>query len=204
MKKATPFLLVILLAILSLQNGISQNSDYSKLTISIDPMGFLFFGPALNVGYSVNANWVIKANVRRSSWGLLANKIRSYDDKQLYDFTGMGYAVGANRYMESIYEGYYYGAFISLDIQNTKYAENSDWAWHEKTITYGLLVNGGKRFPLGSMFYIDAGVVIGGGLVRWDWDYDDPAAGVDDPEARSGNSFMPIGALEFAFGIYLF
>jgi len=202
---ATHLLSVIILVIFMSTQGFSQSSDYSKLTVSVDPMGFLFFGPALNVGWSLNDNTVIKVNIRRTSWGLLANKIRNNDpDDMLYEFTGMGYAIGANRFLETIESGYYYGAFLSLDIQNTKYAENSEWAWHEKTVTYGLVGNGGKRFTLGSQFYVDAGAIIGVGLVRYDWDYDDPSVGADDPEPRNGTSFMPIGALELAFGMFLF
>lgn len=204
-RKITPYLLVIILLIFMLTKGFSQNSDYSKLTISIDPMGLLFFGPSLNIGWSLNDETVIKANIRRNSWGLLARSIRTHDsDNMLYKFTGMGYAIGVNRFLEDIEAGYYYGGFLSIDIQNTKYAENSAWSWHEQTISYGLLANGGRRFKIGSQFYIDAGAVLGVALVRYNWDYDNPAAGVGDTEPRKGTSFIPIGSLELAFGIFLF
>ena len=196
-------LLLVALVILSLTKGFSQNSDYSKLTVSIDPMGFLFFGPALNVGYSINENTVIKANVRVVSWGLLAYKIRATND-ELYKFGGMGYSLGVNRFLDNVESGIYYGGFLSLDIQNTKYSENSEWAWHEKTTTYGLLANGGKRFKLGSKYYVNAGAALGIGVVRYNWEYDDPSVGIDDPEARKGTSVIPIGGLELAFGMFLF
>jgi len=204
-RKVTHYLLVIILVVFVLTESFSQNSNYSKLTVSIDPMGLLFFGPALNVGYAINEKTVIKANVRRNSWGLLASKIRGHDpDKMLYKFTGMGYAIGVNRFVENIEAGYYYGGFLSIDIQNTKYAKDSESAWNEQTISYGLLANGGRRFKIGSQFYVNAGAALGVALVRWHWEYDDPSVGLDDPEARKGTSFVPIGGLELAFGIFLF
>lgn len=196
-------LLLVFLVISTLTRGFSQNSDYPKLAVSIDPMGLLFFGPALNVGYAINEQTVLKANVRIVSWGLLAYKIRA-TESELYSFGGMGYSIGANRFLENVESGIYYGGFLSLDIQNTKYSENTDWAWHEKTMTYGLLANGGKRFKIGSQFYVNAGAAIGVALVRYNWDYDDPSVGLEDPEARKGTSFVPIGGLELAFGIFLF
>lgn len=206
MKKIS--ILSLLLAVLLIfppTKGFSQNSDYSKLTVSLDPMGLLFFGPSLNLGWSLNEKTVLKLNVRRNSWGLLARKIRTHDpDKMLYKFGGMGYAIGGTRFVKNIEAGYYYGAFLSLDIQNTKYGENEEWAWHERTMSYGLLVNGGKRFKLGSRFYVDAGAVLGAALVSWQWEYDDEAAGINDPEARKGTSFIPIGSLELAFGMFIF
>ncbi len=201
-RKDTHYLLVIILVISTLTKGFSQNSDYSKLTVSFDPMGFLFFGPAINVGYTLNENTVIKANVRIVSLGLLAKNIRATEN-ELYKFGGMGYSIGAIRFMENVDSGIYYGGFLSLDIQNTKYSENSEWAWHEKTTTYGLLVNGGKRFKFGSKYYVNAGVSIGVGVVRYNWEYDDPTVGIDDPEERKGTSVFPIGGLELAFGMFL-
>lgn len=202
-KKSIYSLLLIVLIFSTLARGFSQNSDYSKLAVSIDPMGFLFFGPALNVGFSINEKTVIKANVRVVSWGLLAYKIRA-TDSELYSFGGMGYSIGANRFLESVESGIYYGGFLSLDIQNTKYSENTEYAWHEQTMSYGLLANGGKRFKIGSKFYINAGAAFGVALVRYHWEYDDPSVGLDDPEERKGTSFVPIGGLELAFGIFLF
>ena len=140
---------------------------------------------------------------RAVSLGLLAYSIRANND-DLYDFGGAGYSIGVNRFLENVESGIYYGAFLSLDIQNTKYEENSDFSWHENTKTYGLLVNAGKRIPLGDKFYINAGAVLGIGLVHYEWEYDDPAVGLTDPEARDGNSVIPIGGLELAFGILLF
>ncbi len=122
----------------------------------------------------------------------------------LYEFSGMGYAIGVDRFLKNVEAGYYYGAFLSLDIQNTKYLENSEWSWHEQTISYGLLANGGKRFKIGSRFYLNAGAVLGMAIVRYHWEYDDPSVGIDDPEARKGTSFIPIGSLELAFGMFLF
>ena len=165
-RKGTNYLLVIILVISTFTRGFSQNSDYSKLAVSIDPMGLLFFGPALNVGYSINEKTVIKANVRVVSWGLLAYKIRA-TDSELYSFGGMGYAIGVNRFLENVESGIYYGGFLSLDIQNTKYSENTEYAWHEQTMSYGLLVNGGKQFKIGSQFYVNAGAALGVALVRY-------------------------------------
>jgi len=197
------YLLLVVLVFSTLTRGFSQNSDYSKLAVSIDPIGLLFFGPALNVGWVLNEKTVINVNVRVSSWGLLAWKIRA-TDSELYSFNGMGYAIGGTRFVKNIEAGYYYGAFLSLDIQNTKYSENSPWSWHEQTRSYGLLLNGGKRFKIGSQFYFNAGAVFGAAIVRYHWEYDDESVGETDPEARKGTSFIPIGSLELAFGMFLF
>ena len=132
-------------------------------------MGLLFFGPALNVGYSINEKTVIKANVRVVSLGLLAYKIRA-TDSELYSFGGMGYTIGVNRFLDNVESGIYYGDFLSLDIQNTKYSENTEYAWHEQTMSYGLLINGGKRVKIGSQFYVNAGAALGVALVRYHWE----------------------------------
>ena len=202
-RKCIYMLLLVVLAISTFTRAFSQNSDYSKLTASIDPMGFLFFGPALNVGYSINEKTVIKANVRVVSLGLLAYNIRA-TDSELYNFGGMGFAIGGNRFLENVGSGMYYGGFLSLDIQNTKYSENTEYAWHEQTKSFGLLVNGGKRFNIGSQYYVNAGGVLGFAVVRSHWDYDDPSAGLEDLSERKGSSLIPIGSLELAFGVYLF
>lgn len=196
-------LLLVVLLISTYTCAFSQNSDYTKLAASIDPMGFLFFGPALNVGYSINENTVIKANIRVVSLGLLAYNIRA-TNSDLYSFGGVGFAIGGNRFLENVESGIYYGGYVSLDIQNTKYAENNEYAWHEQTVTYGLLANGGKRFNIGSKYYVNAGGSFGLALVRYHWEYDDPSVGLDDPEARKGSSIIPIGGLELAFGMFLY
>ena len=203
MSKGVKYLLIVMLVGFSLTPTFSQSSDYSKFAVSADPIGFLFFGPGINVGYVLNEKTVVNANVRFVSFGLLAYSMRATANN-MYDFGGMGYSIGANRFVENVESGLYYGAILSLDIQNTKYDENATFAWHEKTTTYGVLVNGGKRFKIGSRYYINAGAVVGIGVVNFNWEYDNPAVGIIDPEAREGSSVIPIGGLELAFGVFLF
>ncbi|MCB9250890.1 MAG: hypothetical protein H6605_00345 [Flavobacteriales bacterium] len=173
-----------------------------KLTASFNPMGFLFFGPALNVGYVVNQTTTLNFDIRRNSMGLLARAIRG-NDPELYSFKGTGFAVGLTKFKNSVEEGLYFGGYLALDIQKTKYIEDNPWAWHETTKTIAILGNVGKRIKLGDKFYLNAGAVVGAGMVKFDWEYDDVAIGITDPEERSGNSFIPIGSLELAIGMFI-
>lgn len=203
-RKGIHLSVVIILLISTWTGGLSQNTDYPKLSVNVDPAGFLFFGPSLNLGWSYNESLVINFNVHRNSWGLLLRGIRASDFPDLYSISGMGYALGSTRFVKNVEEGIYYGAFLVYDIQRAKYSENSAFAWHEQFDNYGVLFNAGKRFKLGSKFYFNAGVVLGGALVKSQWDYDDPSAGIDDLEDREGTSFIPVGSLELAIGMFLF
>ncbi|MFH1119434.1 MAG: hypothetical protein V1775_06390 [Bacteroidota bacterium] len=204
MKRTGAFLiLLIMLSVSPDKGGYSQNTGNIVATVSTNPAGFLFFGPSLNAGWAIDEKTMLHADVRRSSWGLLAWKIRA-SDSSLSGFKGMGYALGAHRYIHSIQEGIYYGGFLSLDIQDTKYSEDQPFSWHERTRSIGLLVSAGKRFKLGSRYYFNAGGVLGGAFLKYHWEYDDLSAGLSDTEARKGNSFIPIGSLELAFGMFLF
>jgi len=194
------FILLILASVYS--KAFSQSSEHSGITVSINPMGLLFYGPSLDLGWKMSEKSMIGLDIRRNSWGLLARKFRA-TDSTLFSFNGMGYAAGFTRFMQNISEGWYLGTLLSLDIQNTKYLENSPFQWHEKTNSLGLLVNAGRRIKLGSQFYFNAGAVIGAAWVRYHWEYDNLVNGFTDPEPRKGNSFFPIGSLELALGFFL-
>jgi len=178
-----------------------QTSKDIKYTVSINPAGVFFFGPSLNFSYVINPNTTVDAGIRRNSWGLLARKIRS--DQTLYEFKGLGYALGATKYAKSIEEGIYYGGIFSIDIQNTKYIKDSPWAWHEKTRTFALLAKAGKRFKIGSQYFVNVGGTLGAGLTKYHWEYDDKLVGIMDEEPRKGSNIWPVGSIELSFGLFL-
>lgn len=176
-----------------------QESSISKFALSVNPLGFLQFGPSISAEVGLTGDLVLNAHFRFASLGLLSYAVNAHDDglDELKGFAfggGMIYFFGDNRNRP------YAGLLIDYNRFDCLYARNASWEWEETINSIVLLFNGGYRFRFESGFFINTGAFFGVAINSWDWDYTDTSYGDSDTDPRTGTDAHPFGMVEVTLG----
>lgn len=174
---------------------LSDEYNISKFALSVNPIGFVQFGPIINVEFGIVKNLVLNTHVRFTPLGLLSYVVRS-DSDGLDKLSGIAYGGGIYYFFGEKRSKPYTGITVEYDKSDALYAKDSQWEWSEIDKTVVLAANGGYRFRFLSGFFINTGANFGVALVKWNWEYSDSTYG----NGGTGNEVKPFGMLEVTFG----
>ena len=177
----------------------SQESSISKFSLSVNPIGFLQFGPSVSAEVGLTGNLALNAHVRFPSLGLLSFVVNAHDDG-LDDLNGFAFGAGAIYFFGDKMNKPYAGVLMDYNRFKCLYAQNESWEWDETINSVVLLLNGGYRFRFESGFFINTGAFFGVAINSWDWDYTDAGYGESDTDPRTGTDAQPFGMVEVTFG----
>ena len=200
-------LMLCLLPVAVMANGPSlaqlEHADHGipKLSLSVNPAGFLFFGPTVDLAFGINSQTGLNVHARFTPLGMLSQVVKIEDDEKPDGYTGVGFGAGAFHFLQQAGEGFYVGAQVEYEKMRTTYDKGEDWEWFEEGKNYVLVLNGGFRKNFNHGIYVNAGAFFGGIYTDYFWEYDDKAYGLNDDEEREGTTFFPVGSLELAIGI---
>jgi hypothetical protein len=142
--------------------NLHQDEGYpiSRLALSINPLGFVEFGPLINAEVGLTKNLVLNSHIRFATLGLLSYVTADWPDR----ITGLAYGGGVLYFFGEKRNKPYVG--ILSEYQKTKdFWENSSEI--DKIITF--MFNGGYRFRFENGFFINTGAFFGLGYSHWVW-----------------------------------
>lgn len=182
----------------------SQNQELPHFSLSINPIGVLFYGPTVDLNIKTGNRTALHANYRATPLSLAARWVKQKDDEKLGVFKGGGFGLGMLWFRPVQNRLIYFGAQIDYDRNHTEYSVSDPWKWFEDAKTLALSANGGYRFKLGERIFLNTGLDIGLARSVYHWDYSDPSAGIADSDPRNGIKYRPIGMLELALGVGIY
>lgn len=171
-----------------------------KFAISLNPLGFLQFGPILSAEIGVKEDVAVNLHVRPSTLGLLTWIIRDHSDG-LDEMSGIGFGGGVLKFFGENRHKPYMGVFLEYDQWTALYGSGDQWEWNKEEKSGVFVFNGGYRFRFGEGFFINTGAFLGAAVGRYNWDYTDTSYGSSDNDPREGTSVTPFGMLELAVGL---
>ncbi len=169
-----------------------------KFAMSVNPLGFIQFGPVLSGEFGLNESTLINAHMRFSSLGLLSWVIRE-TDAGLDELDAFAFGAGIVRFMGYNQNRPYIGFFLERETSNAVYASGylDEWSQDNKTTVF--IFNIGYRFNFNDGFFINTGAFFGGAATTYEWRYKYPDL-IYDPEPRSGEDTNAFGMFEVSFG----
>jgi len=170
-------------------SGSQQNTTLGPVAIGFQPLGFLQFGPVLNVEFRIGHNFVIGPQFRYNALGLVFNAINEFENTMLC----FGAGVGVKHFpIPDQKNKFYYGLAVEYE-----YGESDDYGdWWGTDAGIVSMVNAGYRFRYNSGFYMNLGAFAGVYYNLYDEWFD-----YDDNELHDDSGFMRFaGYLEFGLG----
>ncbi len=206
MKKTFTLILVLLFSAVyaSEPPEIREKADPSNstsLALSVNPAGFLFFGPTLDLGLGISDKTIINMHARFTPLGLLSQTVKKEDGEKAEDFKGVGFGAGIIQFLNTGGSGMYLGGQVEFETMTTTYDIGQDWEWFEEGKNYVFVANAGYRYLLENGMFVNLGLFFGGIYTDYFWEYKDVSYGVNDLEEREGTTLFPVGSLEIAVGI---
>lgn len=179
-----------------------QNDENAmpKFGLSINPLGFVQFGPLINMEVGLTDNVILNMHARVSFLGILTYLINEHEDglDELFGMAGGGgpiYFFGTSRNKP------YAGVLLEFDHLRLLYAQGDQWEWEKTVNSVVFAMNGGYRFRFANGVFINTGAFLGAAIGRYKWEYSDISYGEYDNTSRDGLDVTPFGMLEVAFGI---
>lgn len=180
------------------ENG--ESNPISKFAISINPLGFLQFGPIVSAEIGLKDNLVLNVHARVPFLGLLPYLINEHNDG-LDNLMGFAFGAGSIYFFGTRQHKPYAGVLLEYDHLKLLYAQGDSWEWDKSVNSVVFIMNGGYRFRFNGGFFINTGAFLGAAIGRYKWDYSDPSYGEYDYTAREGTDVTPFGMLEVTIGI---
>lgn len=169
------------------------------LSVSVNPAGFLFFGPTVDVSIGLRSNLAVTAGFRSTTQSPIVKKLKKKSG-EFDQLNGSGLSLGIVCFTPKVNHKLYVGAQLGFDKLHVDYSTDEPWEWYEDAKTYHLGGNIGIRSYVAPRVYLNTGLFLGGMISNYDWDYSDTNYGMSDPESRSGTKIYPNGMLEIAIG----
>lgn len=172
-----------------------ESNSISKFAISINPLGFLQFGPIVCAEIGLQDNLVLNIHARVPFLGLLTYLVNEHRDG-LDKLTGFAFGVGSIYFFGTRQHKPYAGVVLEYNYLKMLYAQGDSWEWDKSLNSVVFIMNGGYRFRFSGGFFINTGAFLGASIGPYKWDYTDPSYGSSDATAREGTSIDPFGMLE--------
>jgi hypothetical protein len=172
---------------------LNSDNSISRFALSVNPLGFVEFGPLVSAEWGLTGNLVLNAHVRFATLGVLTYVVKD-DDGDLDELTGMAYGGGMLYFFGDKRNKPYLGMMGEYEQTQKTYAKNEDWEAIEDDESIIIMFNGGYRFRFNSGFFINTGAFFGVSRCQWFWrnsDGSDPSEGVD---------YTPAGLVEVTIG----
>ena len=177
----------------------SEDNSISPFAISVNPLGFVQFGPIINIEFGFPNNLVFNLHTRFPSLGVLTYV--ALDDRDgIDDLSGSAFGGGLLYFIGHGKSKPYVGGHLEYHSIDILYAQGEQYEWSKTEHAVIFIVNGGYRFRFGGGFFINTGAYLGFSFSSYDWEYTDPSYGIYDTSSRSGNDTTPFGMLETTFG----
>lgn len=177
---------------------ISQD-PISRFALSINPLGFIQFGPLVNAELGIKEDLVINAHVRVPTLGILTYLIRAHSDG-LEELSEFAFGGGLIKFFGENQHKPYAGILLEYGWYHAEFGWGEPWEWYKDEGYVVFVFNGGYRFRFEQGFFINTGAFLGAGIGAYDWEYTDLSYGASDNEPRSGTGVTPFGMLEVTFG----
>lgn len=178
-----------------------DENNISRFALSVNPLGFVQFGPMINAEFGITKNLVLNAHVRFPTLGLLT--IYTYDDDGVNPDELSGYAFGGGMiyFFGEKRNKPYAGAMIEYQKAVLIYDQGETWETEETDNSIGLVLNGGYRFRFKGGFFINTGAYLGAAYTTYTWFYTDPSYVSYDYDEFDGTEIFPFGMVEVTVGI---
>lgn len=187
-----------LMSVKAQDNGTTDNA-MSPVALSVNPLGFLQFGPMVNLEFGIK-NVVINTHARVGTLGLLSYVVNYHEDG-LAQLSSYAFGGGPIIFMGKKQSRPYIGLLGEFDKTYLLNAEGEEWEWEKDMNTIVIALNGGYRFRFNSGFFINTGAYLGAAISQYEWGYTDESYYEDSDPAAEGSEAMPFGMLEVTFGI---
>ena len=170
----------------------------SRFALSVNPLGFLTFGPVISMEVGLTGSLVVNANVRFPSLGLLT-WVAEDEGEGLDELSGIGFAGGLIYFFGDNMGKPYVGGLIGYQKLDGLYAQDDQFEFTQITNAIQFIANGGYRFRFNGGFFINTGGYVGVESSKWEWEYTDSSVGSSD-EITSGNDIGPFWMAEITLG----
>lgn len=180
----------------------NENETYkmSRFALSVNPLGFVQFGPLINAEFGITKSVVLNAHVRFPSLGLLNYVVRT-EDEEMAEMSGIAFGGGILYFFGEHRSKPYVGALLEYETVKFLAEEDEPWEWEETTNAAVFFVNGGYRFRFKSGFFINTGLYLGAVFNSYEWEYTDPDYVSYDHDAFEDTEIIPFGMVEVTVGI---
>lgn len=185
-------------------NAQESDNQISDFSLSINPLGFIQFGPIINAEFGVSENLVLNTHLRAPAFGVLSYVLYA-DEDGLDQLNGIAVGAGLLKFLGENQSKFYAGGFIDYQRTTALYADSEQWEWEETDNTIIFAFNGGYRFRFDGGFFVNTGVYLGGFTSNYEWDYTNTESGgwANDPnfEGETGTAAGAFGMVELTLGI---
>lgn len=172
----------------------------SKIAISLNPLGFVQFGPVFNADFRISEDVVINAHIRISVLGMLTYEVKKHPDG-LDDLGAMAYGGGVIKFFGEKKHKPYAGILFEYEHSSAIYAQYEQWEWSQTDMALVFIFNGGYRFRFDGGVFINTGAYLGAATGMFEWEYADESYGTNDSTPRVGTTLAPFGMLDVSLGI---
>jgi len=203
MKRILIILTIVLISIneFCIAQQVKTNETYSisKFSLSINPLGFIQFGPLISAEFGINSNLVFNTHVRFPSAGVISYIVHEVDDDD--SMTGIAAGAGIIYFVGNNQSKPYIGFLAEFDRTKKVFDVGEDWERAERDNIGVFLFNAGYRFRFENGYYINAGAFLGTAFSSWEREYTNSSYYVSGPRVKSGTDMVPFGMLELAIGL---
>jgi len=175
------------------------DSDISKFALSLNPLGFIQFGPVISAEFGIKENIALNTHVRFPSLGVLSYVVKYHDDG-LDELSGIAFGGGLIYFFGENMSKPYVGGMLEYHRTKSLYAKNEGWEWSQIDRSGVFIFNGGYRWRFEGGFFVNTGVFFGAAMGNYDWEYADPSYDTYEP-GGDGKDITPFGMFEVALGL---
>jgi len=170
-----------------------KSDPLSRFALSVDPLGFVFFGPIVNAEVRITDRMVANAHVRFLSMGVLAKVVKD-EDGDLDELNGIAYGGGVKFFFGDKRSKPYLGVLGEYETLETFYNIQEHYEWCEYDESALLLFNGGYRIRTSFGLFINLGAMLGLAYTDYIW------YNYDQSRIVEGGDWLPAYQLEMAVG----
>lgn len=185
---------------LTLNYSKTTQEPISKIAISLNPLGFVQFGPVFNGEFRISDDIVINTHIRISVLGMLTYVMKNHPDG-LDDLGGIAYGGGIIKFFGEKKNKPYAGILFEYDQSSAIYAQYDQREWSQADQAIVFIFNGGYRFRFDGGIFINTGAYLGAAAGVYEWEFADVTYGSYDSSPRIGTSLTPFGMLDVTLGI---
>ncbi len=176
-----------------------NETDISKFALSLNPLGFIQFGPVINAEFGIKENIVLNTHVRFPSVGLLTYVVKYHDDG-LDELSGIAFGGGFIYFFGEYMSKPYIGGMLEYHRTESLYAKDEGWEWSQIDRSVVFIFNGGYRWRFEGGFFVNTGAFLGAAVGNYDWEYADPSYDPYEP-GGDGKDVTPFGMFEVTLGL---
>jgi hypothetical protein len=177
-----------------------DETDISKFSLSINPLGFIQFGPVINAEFGIKENMVINTHVRFPSVGVLSYVVKYHSDG-LDELSGIAFGGGLVYFFGENMSKPYIGGMVEYHRTECLYAKDESWEWSQIDRDGVFIFNAGFRWRFEGGFFVNTGAFLGAAIGNYEWEYADLSYGLSDNTSRDGKDITPFGMFEVTLGI---